>query len=47
LPTAGQVIERIQKNVGVPWRTQTVDTIKSGSAGTRVKGIATTMMATP
>ncbi len=46
LPTAGQVIERIQKNVGVPWRAETVDTIKSGSAGTRVKGIATTMMAT-
>jgi putative NIF3 family GTP cyclohydrolase 1 type 2 len=46
LPTAGQLIERIQKNVGVPWRTQTVDTIKSGSPGTRVKGIATTMMAT-
>lgn len=44
--TAGQVIERIQKNVGVPWRAQTVDTIKSGSPDTRVKGIATTMMAT-
>ncbi len=44
--TAGQVIERIQKNVGVPWRTPTVDTIKSGSPETRVKGIATTMMAT-
>jgi len=46
LLTAGQVIERIQKNVGVPWRTQTVDTIKSGAPGTQVKGIATTMMAT-
>jgi putative NIF3 family GTP cyclohydrolase 1 type 2 len=44
--TAGRVIELIQKNVGVPWRAQTVDTIKSGSAGTQVKGIATTMMAT-
>ena len=44
--TAGQVIERIQKNVGVPWRAQTVDSIKSGSAGTKVTGIATTMMAT-
>jgi putative NIF3 family GTP cyclohydrolase 1 type 2 len=44
--TAGQVIARIQKNVGVPWREQTVDTIKSGSPDTRVKGIATTMMAT-
>ncbi|HZL55839.1 MAG TPA: Nif3-like dinuclear metal center hexameric protein [Bryobacteraceae bacterium] len=44
--TAGQVIERIKKNVGVPWRTETVDTIKSGTADTPVKGIATTMMAT-
>jgi len=44
--TAGQVIERIQKNVGVPWRTETVDTIKGGTPDTRVKGIATTMMAT-
>jgi len=46
LPTAAQVIERIQNNVGVPWRTPTVDTVKSGDTGTRVKGIATTMMAT-
>lgn len=44
--TAQDVIDRIRKNVGVPWRDQTVDTIKSGSAGTRVTGIATTMMAT-
>jgi putative NIF3 family GTP cyclohydrolase 1 type 2 len=44
--TAKDVIERIQKNVGVPWREQTVDTIKSGTAATPVKGIATTMMAT-
>ena len=44
--TARQVIERIQKNVGVPWRAQTVDTIKDGNPETPVKGIATTMMAT-
>src|ERR1700754_2052886 len=44
--TARQVIERIQKNVGVPWRTETVDTIKAGSPDTPVKGIATTVMAT-
>lgn len=44
--TAKDVIERIRKNVGVPWREQTVDTIKSGSPGTSVKGIAVTMMAT-
>ena len=28
--TAREVIDRIQKNVGVPWRTDTVDTIKAG-----------------
>lgn len=44
--TAQDVIDRIRKNVGVDWRRQTVDTIKSGTAGTPVKGIATTMMAT-
>ena len=26
--TARQVIERIQKNVGLPWRSETVDTFK-------------------
>lgn len=44
--TAKEVIERIRKNVGVAWREPTVDTIKSGSPETRVRGIATTMMAT-
>lgn len=44
--TAKLVIERIQQNVGVPWRAQTVDTIKAGSPDTVVKGIATTMVAT-
>ena len=44
--TAGEVIERIKSNVGVPWRTETVDTIKAGSPETPVRGIATTMMAT-
>jgi putative NIF3 family GTP cyclohydrolase 1 type 2 len=44
--TAQQVIERIQKNVGVPWRATTVDTIKAGNADTPVIGIATTMVAT-
>jgi putative NIF3 family GTP cyclohydrolase 1 type 2 len=44
--TARQVIERIQKNVGVPWRTQTVDTFKAGNPDTPVTGIAVTMMAT-
>jgi putative NIF3 family GTP cyclohydrolase 1 type 2 len=44
--TARQVIERIQKNVGVPWRADTVDTFKAGDPDTPVTGIAVTMMAT-
>ena len=44
--TARQVIERIQKNVGVPWRAETVDTFKGGDPDTPVTGIAITMMAT-
>jgi putative NIF3 family GTP cyclohydrolase 1 type 2 len=44
--TARQVIERIQKNLGVTWRTTTVDTFKAGNPDAPVKGIATTVMAT-
>jgi putative NIF3 family GTP cyclohydrolase 1 type 2 len=44
--TAGQVIDRIKANVGIPWNAQTVDNIIAGAAETPVKGIATTMMAT-
>lgn len=44
--TAGQVIDRIKTQVGVPWRTETVDTIKAGSPDTPVTGIATTFTAT-
>ena len=44
--TAGQIIERIKANVGIAWRTQTVDNIIAGSSETPVTGIATTMMAT-
>ena len=44
--TAGQIIDRIKANLGIPWRAQTVDNIIAGSAETPVKGIATTMMAT-
>ncbi len=44
--TAGEVIDRIKKNVGIPWRAQTVDNIIAGSPETPVRGIATTMMAT-
>jgi putative NIF3 family GTP cyclohydrolase 1 type 2 len=45
-PTARQLIEQIKANVGVPWRADTVDTIKAGNPDTPVTGIATTMMAT-
>ena len=45
-PTAGQVIERIKANVGVPWRAETVDRFVAGNEDIPVKGIATTMMAT-
>jgi putative NIF3 family GTP cyclohydrolase 1 type 2 len=44
--TARQVIERIKQNVGVSWRSTTVDTFKAGNPDTRVKGIATSFMAT-
>jgi putative NIF3 family GTP cyclohydrolase 1 type 2 len=44
--SAQQLIERIQKAAGVPWREKTVDTIKAGGPDTIVKGIATTMGAT-
>jgi putative NIF3 family GTP cyclohydrolase 1 type 2 len=44
--TAQQIIDRIQKNVGVPWTTPTVDTFKAGDPDTPVSGIAVTMMAT-
>ena len=44
--TAGEVIDRIKKNVGIPWRERTEDNIIAGSPDTPVSGIATTMMAT-
>ncbi len=43
---AQAVIDRIQKNVGIPWTTPTVDTFKAGDPNTPVTGIAVTMMAT-
>jgi putative NIF3 family GTP cyclohydrolase 1 type 2 len=45
-PTAAQIIERIQKNVGVSWHSETVDTIKAGDPNMRVTGIVTTFAAT-
>ena len=40
------MILRIKERVGIPWRAQTVDNIVAGKPDTRVRGIATTMMAT-
>lgn len=45
-PTAREVVAEIQKEVGVPWSKQTVDTFKAGNPDTVVTGIAVTMMAT-
>ena len=36
--TATQLIERIQKHVGVPWRSRTVGTFKAGNPETVVQG---------
>ena len=45
--TAKEVVERIKKNLGIPWNEQTYrDTFKVGDPNTEVKGIATTFMAT-
>jgi putative NIF3 family GTP cyclohydrolase 1 type 2 len=44
--TARAVIERVQKNVGIAWRSETVDTFKAGNPDAAVTGIAVTMMAT-
>jgi putative NIF3 family GTP cyclohydrolase 1 type 2 len=45
--TAAELVERIQKNLGIPWNQQTTrDTFKAGSPDTEIKGIATTFMAT-
>jgi putative NIF3 family GTP cyclohydrolase 1 type 2 len=43
---AGQIIDRIKANVGIPWREQTVDKLIAGSIDTPVQGIASVMMAT-
>jgi putative NIF3 family GTP cyclohydrolase 1 type 2 len=44
--TCSAVVERIRGNVGVEWKTNTVDTFKVGDPATLVKGIVTTSMAT-
>jgi hypothetical protein len=44
--TAGEVIERIKKNIGVDWKVDSLDTLKAGDVSTVAKGIVTTSMAT-
>ncbi len=44
--TAQQIVDRIQKEIGIPWHAQTVDTFKAGDPNTPVTGVAVTMMAT-
>ena len=43
--TAAEIVDRIKKNVGVEWKTETVDTIKAGDGGAVVSGVVTTAMA--
>jgi putative NIF3 family GTP cyclohydrolase 1 type 2 len=44
--TARQAVERIQKNLGVPWQSETLDGFKAGEPSTEITGVATTAMAT-
>ncbi len=44
--TARQIVERIQKNVGVPWQAETIDTFKAGNPEAKVTGIVVTMFPT-
>lgn len=45
-PIAQEVIQRIQAQIALPWKPDTVDTFKAGPPDTPVTGIAVTMMAT-
>jgi len=44
--TAREVVARIKRNVGVPWRTPTADEFKIGDPDAPIKGITTTFMST-
>jgi putative NIF3 family GTP cyclohydrolase 1 type 2 len=44
--TARVVVDRIKQSLGVPWKSDTVDTFKAGDPETVVKGVVTTAMAT-
>jgi len=43
--TANEVLQRIRENVGVPWREQSIDTLKAGDLSTTVTGVVTTSLA--
>jgi hypothetical protein len=45
-PTAGELIERIKKNIGVDWKADSLDTLKAGDLSTVARGIVSTSMAT-
>jgi putative NIF3 family GTP cyclohydrolase 1 type 2 len=44
--TAQEVIDRIKKNIGVEWRSDSVDTVKAGDPSIMATGVVTTSMAT-
>src|SRR2546429_360262 len=44
--TAREVVARIKRNVGVPWRTPTADEFKIGDPDAPIRGITTTFMST-
>jgi putative NIF3 family GTP cyclohydrolase 1 type 2 len=44
--TAQQIADRIRANIGIQWRTETVDGFKAGDPATTITGIVTTVLAT-
>jgi len=44
--TAQEIVDRIKANIGVEWRSDDVDTFKTGDPSTVVTGVVTTSMAT-
>jgi putative NIF3 family GTP cyclohydrolase 1 type 2 len=44
--TAQDIVDRIKKQIGVEWSSETVDTFKAGDPSTVVTGVVTTSMAT-
>jgi putative NIF3 family GTP cyclohydrolase 1 type 2 len=45
-PTAQDLVDRIRTSLGVPWKSDTVDTFKAGDPSTVVTGVVTTSLAT-